>query len=58
MAMPFISLLAVATVIAAVPDGPPRANIEAKCRTSEREIRKLLGDATAVNFESCIEAAR
>jgi len=55
MAMPFISLLAAANVIVAVADGPPKANIEATCRTSEREIRKLFGDTTAVNFESCMK---
>ena len=55
MAMPFISLLAAATLIVAVADGPPRANIEVTCRTSEREIRKLFGDATSVNFESCMK---
>jgi len=51
---PLGSILASTLVLAAASGGPPRVNIEATCRTSEIEIKKIFGDDTRVTVSGCL----
>jgi hypothetical protein len=41
-------------VLTAASGGPPKVNIEATCRISETEIRKIFGDDTKVTTSGCL----
>src|SRR5262245_13189759 len=47
-------VLAPTLALAAPSGGPPRVDIEATCRVSEGEVRKLFGNDTAVTISSCL----
>src|SRR3954452_7726579 len=51
----FIELILAPTIVlAAASGGPPKINIEATCRTSEIEIKKIFGDDTTVTTSGCL----
>src|SRR4029077_11875938 len=52
--LPLGSILASTLVLAAASGGPPKVNVEATCRASEIEIRKLFGDDTKVTASGCL----
>ena len=52
--VPLGSILASTLVLAAASDGPPKVNIEATCRASEIEIKKLFGNDTSVTTSGCL----
>ena len=52
--LPLGSILASTLVLAAASGGPPKVNIEATCRTSEIEIKKIFGDDTKVTTSGCL----
>jgi hypothetical protein len=52
--LPLGSILASTLVLAAASGGPPKVNIEATCRTSEIEIKKVFGDDTMVTTSGCL----
>jgi len=51
---PLGSILASTLVLAAASGGPPKVNIEATCRASEIEIKKVFGDDTMVTTSGCL----
>ena len=51
---PLGSILASTLVLAAASGGPPKVNIEATCRNSEMEIKKIFGDDTKVTASGCL----
>jgi len=52
--LPLGSILASTLVLAAASGGPPRANIEATCRASEVEVKKLFGNDTQITTSGCL----
>jgi hypothetical protein len=52
--IPLGSILASTLVLAAASGVPPKVNIEATCRASEIEIKKLFGDDTTVTTSGCL----
>ena len=52
--LPLGSIFASTLVLAAAAGGPPKVDIEATCRTSEMEIRKIFGDDTKVTTSGCL----
>jgi hypothetical protein len=40
--------------LAASAGGPPKVDIEATCRTSERELTKIFGSGTGLTYEGCM----
>ena len=52
--IPLGSILASTLVLAAASGAPPKVNIEATCRASEIEIKKLFGDDTMVTAGGCL----
>ena len=55
VAVVFVNLILAPTmVLTAASGGPPKINIEATCRTSEMEIKKIFGDDTKVTTSGCL----
>jgi hypothetical protein len=52
--LPLGSIFASTLVLAAASGGPPKVDIEATCRASEIEIKKLFGDDTKVTASGCL----
>jgi hypothetical protein len=52
--IPLGSILASTLVLVAASGGPPKVNIEATCRASEIEIKKVFGDDTKVTTSGCL----
>jgi hypothetical protein len=52
--LPLGSILASMLVLAAASGGPPKVNIEATCRASEIEIKKLFGNDSKVTTSGCL----
>ena len=52
--LPLGSILASTLVLAAASGGPPKVNIEATCRASEIEIKKVFGNDTMVTTSGCL----
>ena len=52
--IPLGSIFASTLVLAAASGMPPKVNIEATCRASEIEIRKVFGDDTRVTTSGCL----
>ena len=54
IAVPLGSLLVSSFMLTAAAGGPPRINIEATCRASEIELKKLFGNDTMVTIGGCV----
>jgi hypothetical protein len=52
---PFVPLVLGAHVLMAAANAPPRIDIEATCRNSEKEITRLFGDQTLITFDACMK---
>jgi hypothetical protein len=52
--IPLGSILASTLVLAAASGGPPKVDIEATCRASEIEIRKVFGNDTKITANGCL----
>jgi hypothetical protein len=52
--IPLGPIVASTLVLAAASGGPPKVNIEATCRASEIEIKKLFGSDTEVTTSGCL----
>ena len=50
----FLPILAATLVTAAESGRPPKVDIQATCRASENEIKKLLGNDSTVTFGGCL----
>ena len=55
VAVVFVEFILASTIaLAAASGAPPKVNIEATCRTSEIEIKKIFGDDTKVTTSGCL----
>jgi hypothetical protein len=52
---PFVPLMiGTQLLMVAAAGGPPKVDIAATCRTSEREITKLFGSSTMMTYDGCM----